>query len=446
MLAALDERLLGLSQELDALRREREAHGEAATEIERLRERNQRELAGYLLPDLDDEDLASLERRLHYPGLLAIKRAFERRLAAIHDERLAVEANPDFAERELRRVDIDTQLAELDEPAQSFRRDRAPWEESPHFIELLNRGWFRENYDAGLFDWLRDWRACSLLMAHLEEKTGKSFPDDDDVKNTWRALVVASEPVFALVAQLEEHRERIAALERRHTELLAAPDTLHQELWATLAEAVSDHLESCPDDVLLSLGRSDPMLATFLKKAIGLKTQASYLKELAYTRIDALLRTVEAERRKTHTKRVKLANKQARGKYVAITPNQIQATRTLPRDKWQKRRTSLGRTRDRIASFESWDRGAFTADFLWWELFAKNDPGSDLRSVQLFHAAHPGWSLSTFTDPLASRTSTDRAIEAAAAMDLAAPETADQMVDQMADRLAGSDPDLFDAS
>ena len=442
MIAALDKRMLGLSQELDALRRERRAHLDAAAELERLRERNRRELAGYLLPDLDDEDLASLERRLRYPALMPIKRDFERRLGEVEQERLAIEADPVYAEREVRRVDIDTQLAELEEPARSFRADREPWESSPHFQDLLARGWFREDYDGGLFDWLRDWRACSLLMAHLEETTGRPFPDDEDVKNGWRTLAAASDPVFALVAQLEAQRRAIAELEQRHAELVAAPDALHQELWATLAQAVSDHLESCPDDVLVELGAADPMLATFLKKAAGLKSQASYLHEIANTRIEALIRSFEAEQRKARTKRDKLAYKQARGKYVVITPDQITATKTLPRDKWNKRRAALGKTRDRIATFEGWDRGAFTTDFLWWPMLAKDDPGHDLRSVQGFLATHPGWSLDTFVDPLAPHTASDRAAASAAAVDLAAPQT----VDQMADQLAGSGTDLFDAS
>lgn len=438
MIAALEARVNALGQELEALRRERQAYTQDVAELEKKLERNRRELVGYLLPDLDDDDLARLERRLRYPSLRPIKRDFEARLAAVEAARRELEATPEYAEREVRLVDLETQLAELTEPAQSFRRDRAPWEASANFQALKARGWFEEGYDAGLFDWLRDWRACSLLMEELEQKTGQAFPDDDDVRGRWRALAEASEPVFALEAQLLAARQQIAALVARHDELSRAPDELHHALWTALAEALTHHLESCPDDLLIALGADDPALATFLKKAAGLRSQVSYLREVAETRVDRLLRDFEAERQKLRDKRDKLSYKRARGKYVAITRDQLAAVRTLPRDKWEKRRLALSKTRTRIADFAAWDRGAYVSDYLWWDLIAKNDPGRDLVAIQAFRAAHPEWTLASWVDPLGH--GPDRAADS---VDLAAHQTADQL----ADTLAGADSDgLFDAS
>lgn len=438
MIAALEARVNALGQELEALRRERQAYENDALELDVKLSRNRRELVGYLLPDLDDDDLLRLERRLRYPALRPIKRDYEARLAAVESARRELEKVPEFVEREVRIVDIETQLAEIAEPAQSFRKDREPWESSANFQALLGRGWFEDGYDAGLFDWLRDWRACSLLMEELEQKTGKPFPDDDDVRGRWRALAAASEPVFALEARLGADRKRIEALVARHAELTRAPDELHRELWVALAEAINHHLESCPDALLVELGSGDPALAAFLKKAAGLKAQASYLREVVKTRVDGLIRDFEAERQKLRQKRDKLSYKRARGKYVVITNEQLSAARTLPRDKWEKRRLALAKTRTRIADFEAWDRGAYVTDYLWWDLITKNDPGRDLLAVRAFREAHPNWVLASWVDPLGH--GHDRAADS---VDLAADQTADQLADAM----AGADSDdLFDAS
>jgi len=436
MITALEARAKALGGEIEALRRERAAYDQDLAALEQRLARNRRELVGYLLPDLDEEDLVKLERRLRYPGLRPIKRDFEARLGKLQEARALIEKTPMYVEREVRLVDLETQLAELAEPARSFARDREPWEKSAHFQALKGRGWFEEGYDAGLFDWLRDWRACSLLMAELERATGQRFPDDDDVRGRWRALAAASDPVFALVARLESQRAQIEQLVRRHAELTEAPALLHQELWNALAEAVNHHLESCPDDLLVALGRDDPDLAAFLKKAAGLKAQVSYLKEVARTRVDGLIREFEEERRKLTQKRDKLSYKRARGKYVALTVSQLNATRAIPYDKWARRRQSLAKTRSRIAGFEAWDHGAYVTDYLWWDLIAKNDPGRDLVAIETFRATYPAWALGTWVDPLGH--GRDRVADA---NDLAAHQTADQM----AHALAGDDT-LGDAS
>lgn len=434
LIAAVDRRRSAFAEEVGRLEEERRQYGAAADEVERLRERNGQELAGYLLPDLDDEDLVALEQRLRYPALMGEKRKTEAALAEVEREREQIEADPRFYEREVRRIDLEGQLAEIAEAAASFKRERDLWESSEYFQALHGRGWFEPEYDGGLFDWLRDWRACSLLMAELEERfADKKFPDDEDVKREWRALYASSEPVLSLQRDLVAKTAELERIEARHAALVAAPDELYQGLWKTLAGLVVDHLRAAPEELLVELGKADATLAVFLKKDVGLGKQIDYLRQLVAARIEPYRRRLAEEARKLAQKSEKLRYKRARGKYVMVSSADLQSMRALPSVKWTTRRKSFAKTRERLVEFDRWDRGSFVSDFLWWDLVTRGARGDDLHEVRKFHERHPGWSVDAFVDPL----DTTAGDAAAAANDLAAASAVDAMMAQ---------DDLLDAS
>ncbi len=401
LMVAVERRRAAFAEELDRLEVERRSHAEDAAELERQRERNGQELAGYLLPDLDDEDLLALERKLRYPALLAEKRKTEARLAELEAERAAIEASAIFIERAVRRIDYEGQLAEIAEAAASFKHDREVWERSDHFHNLRLRGWFAPEYDGGLFDWLRDWRSCSLLMAELEAGfPGVTFPDDEDVKAAWHSHYADSEPVLGLERELLAKLAELDALEARHAVLLAAPDELFQALWRSLATLIIEHLRASPDDVLLRAARGDETMSVFLKKDHGLAKQAAYLREVMRTRVEPQQKRIGDEIRKLELKLEKLRYKRARGKYVFVTASDVASLDSLPYEKWQSRRASYAKTRARLTGFNQWERGSFVQDFLWWDLITRGAHGDDLHEVMHFHQQHPGWSVDSFRDPL----------------------------------------------
>lgn len=431
---ALTQRVAALDEELRLVEAERDEFARDRAELDRRRVRNRRELAGYLLPDVDDDALAGLERRLRYAGLLAIKRQHEALLAASEAERVQLEADPRYLERDVRRVDLDTQEEEIRDSVASFRADREPWEASLHFQELASRGWFAPDYHGGLFDRLRDWRAASLLMAELERGGVAAFDDDDALKARWQALDADSSPVIALAERLAAERADLDALLARHAELVAAPPELFQRMWDALAEAVLDHLSSCPEATRVDLARGDETLATFLKKDAGLAQQMTYLDDVARARVEPVRARLAADIRKISGKIQRLRDKAARGKFVRVTEDDLQSARRIPRAKWQKRRAGFAKTRTRIRDFEDYRRGSFTEDYLWWDLVTRGARADDIAAVTVFHQHHPGWSLAGWADPLAVADPTDRA---QAAADIAAFAEAD--------RLSGPD-DLLDVS
>ncbi len=401
LIAAVERRRGAFAEELDRLEFERRQHAADAKVLEQQRERNGQELAGYLLPDLDDEDLLALERKLRYPVLLAEKRKTEARLAELDRERVAIEGSAIYVERAVRRIDYEGQLAEIAEAAASFRRDREVWESSEYFQALYRRGWFRPDYDGGMFDWLRDWRSCSLLMAELEAGfPGQTFPEDEDVKAAWQALDASSQPVLNLERELHAKLAELDALEARYAALLAAPEELYQALWKALATMIVGHLRASPDDVLLRFARGDETLAVFLKKDEGLKRQAAYLRDIVGARIAPQQQRIADEVQKLETRLQKLRYKRARGKYVAVTERDVMNMNNVPRAKWDSRRASFAKTRSRVVEFNAWDRGSFVQDFLWWDLITRGAHGDDLGEVRAFHERHPDWSVASFRDPL----------------------------------------------
>ena len=88
------------------LKQERANYDSDAGRLDEVASRVQQEMVGYLIPEVDDAHLASLQDKLHYPGLLPIKREYEKR----------------FDSAEARRVELES----MDEIQQfEFFRDRA---------------------------------------------------------------------------------------------------------------------------------------------------------------------------------------------------------------------------------------------------------------------------------------------------------------------------------
>ena len=70
LINAAESRRVAFDAEIQALREERRRYAAEAKRLAQSRDRNATDLAGYLLPDLDDEDILKLEKRIAYPVLL----------------------------------------------------------------------------------------------------------------------------------------------------------------------------------------------------------------------------------------------------------------------------------------------------------------------------------------------------------------------------------------
>jgi len=433
--AALSERRDALAQEAMALQAELVRHTAEADRLEAQVERNRRELAGYLVPDIDDETLGALERRFHYPSLLTNKAAFVAAIAAAEAERAALEADQTFIDREVLRVEAQQTLADVGPSLAEVEATKAPWDTCPRHATLIAAGFYESNPPGGFARKFSFWRQGSFLMAELEKKRVSRFSDLADLRARWQAILADYTALTHAAHDAEETLKQMDGLEARHRHLLAEPADQFKACFEALGRALVDHLLALPEDSLVEFARSDPSLASFLKKDAGLRKQVAYLREIAQVRLQPSIRTLEAEATKADGKASRIFSKLSRGRAVPATTADVQRARSYPRDKWEKRRTSLGKTRERLGGYHDYDRGSFLTTYLWWDVMTHGAHGDDLYEVRTFHERNPGWTPAAFVDPTA--------------VGLTAAETyRDDAASAFADQLMADDPanGLFDAS
>lgn len=351
-----------------------------------LLERTREEMASYLLADVDDEALTSLETKLRYPGLLKIKRGFEAKLARAEKDRARYEATPEIEHYDFHVSRINDDLADLTDPRQAFNAQLEIWHDNSWFQELDGRGFFALNYDASFFDHFWDWRAVSLLMEDLEDSLEVEYPDSEAVREAYRTLRSEADPVLEAWDDLRKRLEELRALKARYDKTVSAPERLFGEMYESLTEAILDHLDSCDDALRIAIADSDPFMVTFLKKESGLAHQVSYLKQLVITRIETHVQALEAERTKIDRKLSKY-----RRKRKTVDAATIVGLRNHKEFKWNKRHAKIDKLRDRITNFKRYDQGTFTEDYLWWDAMTRAAPADDIYEVSTFRRAHPEW-------------------------------------------------------
>ncbi len=427
-LDAAEPRQRFLIKQRDALRARRSAFKEDAKLFETRLERTLKELASYLLAEIEDDDLQRLQERLGYPGLLPIKRRFEARLEQAAAQRRQMEATDDIQHFDFHLSHNDTELDDIRDAYNDLRSRVDTWASSQWFLELEGRGFFEPDYDAAFFDWFWDWRAVSLLMEDLEDLIDVDFATPENLKEAYAALRAEADPVIGLWDDLQKRRNQLLNLKTRYDGLVAAPETLFGELYEALSEAVLEHLDACPQDVLIGLAKGDKHLTIFLKKAAGLEKQAQYLKELITVRIDTLINGLDREIDKLSRKMTK-----ARRKMKYYSDESIANMRNHKEAKWTKRHLKLNKIQSRINGFKRYKDGSFSEDYLWWDVITRGAPGDDLYEVRAFKRDNPTWDWRHHEDPWEQDTTTQGIMDSAA--------------DELTDRMSPADDDWgFDGS
>jgi len=416
-----------LQEQEQRLLAERKSYTQEAERLGELLARTRQELVGHLLPDLDDEALAALERRFSYAGgLLPIKRRIEEQLATVAREKAALERTDEVRNLDFHLSRAADERAELKETYTALKAELQLWLDNRHWQALVTRGWFSPGYRTGLLGWLRDWRAVSFLMTMLEyQQPGKKYRSAAALRDAYAHLRATADPVFEAYEDLGRRQEHLRELKARYEALGEAPAKLMQELYAELGRAIQGHFEALPDDARQSLAGDDRDLALYLTKERGLTKQIDYLKELTVTRLDAPLQTLAEQQSRLGAKLQKMQAKLARGKLVAVEPGQLASLRDLKRESWEKRHSGLSSLRTRIGGFDDYSRGSYRDDFLWWGLMTHNARADDLYEVRTFYERNPGWDHRQYQAGLTGGTD--------AALDQAAVSLADEMGDGFGD-------------
>ncbi len=371
---------------------------------------NRKELAAYLLAEVDDDAIAALQERLQYPSLMAIKGRFEAQLDKAQRELAELEPHPEVEHYEFHRAQTQDELSAIEDAHADLKGRMAIWEASDHFVRLDAQGFFHPGYRPGLLQSMRDWRSISFLMADLERSTTLDFPTPQKVREVFVALRDEALPIFELHGDLQRRLEALDARWQRVQELRQAPDRLFEAMFGALSEAIAQHLESCPEALRLELASGDKHLTTFLKKGAGLSKQVQYLSELKTARLSPLMTAAETER---HALEAKITKAHRKPRYYDDA--EVQKMAVLKEDTWHKRHERLRRDRQRVAHFNKYQRGSVASDYLWWDVMTGGAPADDIYEVRTFRRQHPGWRYTDYADPWERHTHTpSRAIDQAA--------------------------------
>ena len=425
-----------LDQQREWLFQERHQYDADAKRLQSELDRVRQEMAGYLIPEVNDEHLAELQKHLECPGLLDIKNDYEKRFDAAERRRVQLETMDEIQHYDERIKSARKLVGELQPRHNELRSEFMHWSGSKWYAQLDRRGYFEKDYWAGFFTRFWDWRAVSFLMADLEKGGAQlSFQTPDELKRHYWKLQEEYKVVMPEYDGRVAQRDRILALKTEHQECVTAPERLLGELYRDLGAAVLDYMNSMPQARRELLASMDPNLNDFLRKEIGIKKQIQYLEILAVSRIDSSAQQVDLERAKIDQKIQKLEMKRRRGKQKWYSQEDIERMRTVKAEKWAKRKMKTEKIRRKITDFNKYDQGSVTDDFLWWDLITNASYGDDIYEVREHRKRFPDWNHRRHRDPWAADDDDDHVD---AFMDNAASDLASSM--------AENDSDLFDPS
>lgn len=388
-----------VEEQLALLQQDRSKHHADAERLDGVVERIRQEMVGYLLPEVQDAHLATLEKRLRYPGLMPIKKDYDGRFEAAEARRIELEAMDEIQQYDFLFDRASRDVEDVRPKYDSMKRKIGYWESSKSFKKLHERGYFDLDYKVGFFRRFFDWRDVSFLMAHLEKAADLSFDLPGKLCEHYRHLREEADAVVAAFDIRMAELKRIEGLKSEHQYILQSPERLLGELFRDLGDAIVTHLNACPEELRVEIAREDPHLNAFLRKQVGTEKQAQYLRELAVTRIDSRIQQLDQELHKINAKIHKLTMQRRRGKRKRYSRDDLARMRNVKADKWERKRAKSERMRRKIVDFDKHDRGSCASDFLWWDLMTGGAIADDIYEVREFRRQRPGWNYREYEDP-----------------------------------------------
>ena len=388
-----------LTEQLRWLDQEKANYHSEAERLKSVGDRIRQEMIGYLVPEVSDTYIASLEKRLSYPGLKPIKKDYEGRFEAAEQRRVELEGFEEIQQHDFVLNQAEEKVADISPAYQSTMTKIDHWRNSKWFSDLNKRGYFELDYKPGFFRRFFDWRSISFLMSHLKKKAGLDFENPQLVRENYRLLRDQANDITEAYQARTGERDRITGLKTEHEDLLRAPERLLGELFRDLGEATASHIDACPEDLRMEIAKGDSSLNSFLRKQMGTEKQVQYLRELSVTRIDSRIQQVQQELQKIDAKIHKLEMKRRRGKRKNYSRDDLSRMRTVKEDKWERNRLKTIKMREKLSRFEKHDRGSCSSDYLWWDLMTGGARADDIYEVREFRERNPNFNYRSYDDP-----------------------------------------------
>lgn len=346
------------------------------------------ELARLLLPDIEPESVARVER---LAGFSAFRKR-DPKAALAHEQSLLVKriARVEGDERYRRREYLVGSVGEHTRALEEARGLLQPWELECERFEKLDG--FHELIDVGYdtpaytVSWLegRYWRFWSAGDRICRELGMADFGDDvlpaylraREQREQWRRQVGA----------VEGRISEVHDLVREHDELQDRLVNLPTTFLAQAQGAVAEHLAQADLGLVAQwIGAEsveDRALTLALRRAAGLAAKLGYLEQLRDQAARARLSDLKERESKLRRKAAKLARPKYAGQIFADSLVDPALDARLTR--LEAERDTVGRVADAIVIYDAYDRFSLDnpADMWWWEMTGERPPRAlpELRS------------------------------------------------------------------
>ncbi len=339
-------------------------------------------LAGGITP----ESVQALAEKLGAPALVWGFNEVQERGKKIAERLAQLAADPRFADRELRKLRLETELREVEPPFNEARAELARMQQLAGLSGLIQRQWGTPRYPhQGLFrffkgEYLRDWKSADAAVSALRAK------DFAEVAQRFADRQEQNQILGERVRRLKEEQEAIETLVWESEKLTKEQAELPRQTRARLGEDLAAYVGVRGADTL-----PDPEAAKRAGLAIdGITHQVRYLEETQNKIEQDLSGLLERsgklreEKRRYDTDRYRYRNK------------------NFSQDQWDKRFGRAGRYQragdryERVTEvvyvYDDYYRPSLLQEFLWWDVITDGRiDGNFIPEVAQYHQSYPDY-------------------------------------------------------
>ncbi|MBB6052547.1 hypothetical protein [Armatimonas rosea] len=347
----------------------------------------QAQLADASLPDGPTaESVQRLADQLGAPALVWGFQEVQARGQKIAERLAQLTANPQFAERDIKLLRLETELREVEPLYNEAKSERTRLQSQPGVLELIRREWGTPRYPhRGIFrflksEFLRDWKNADAAVAALKAR------DFAEIAQRHADRVEQESVLGERVLRLKNEQEAIQALVWEHEKLTAEQADLPRQTRARLGEDLAAYATVRGTDKL-----PDPEAAKRATLALdGITHQISYLEQTQSKIDDDLTGLLE---RAAKLRDEKLRYETDRYRY---------RNKSFSQDQWDKRfgRTGryqkLGDRYERVTEvvyvYDDYYRPSLLEEFLWWDVITDGRiDGNFIPEVAEYREVHPDY-------------------------------------------------------
>ena len=354
---------------------------------ERLEEA-QAQLADASLPGgVTPESVQALSEKLGAPALLWGFNEVQERGKKVTERLAALAADPQFAERDIRKLRLETELREVEPLFNEAKRELTKLQSQPGVNELIRREWGTPRYPhQGIFrffkgEYLTDWKNADKAVAALG---ASSFAE---IVQRYNDRVEQNTVLGERVGRLKGEQQAIDALIWESEKLTAEQAELPKQARARVGEDLASYAGVRGTENL-----PDPEAAKRAALAIdGITHQIKYLEE-TQSKLEEDLTGLLERSSKLREEKLRYANDRYRYRNKSFSQDQWDK-RFGRAGRYQKAGDRYERVTEVVYVYDDYYRPSLLEEFLWWDVITDGRiDGNFIPEVAEYRQVHPDYS------------------------------------------------------